>query len=253
VQTLGRNLVNTNGVGKKFNAKVVNRRTLLLVIVCLGLAILGVYGWIGYRESVTDRSLFTGRPCAPPCWQGIIPGGTSAEEALQILQSSPYVKRKSIETTGSYGLGAIWAYWKASSGGVVIGLQDGLVHDISLNTPYRLTLGEVVEEFGEPEALVLYQAGLSEHFRWGLTIYYPAKGIAFSTGTTGPFRDPSIKPSMQVGGVRFVSSQSSLKGLLAELYAPYEEDYLEHSRRWRGYGRMFEIYYGSEEDALWFG
>ena len=244
--------MNTNGGGKELNTRAVIR-TFLLVALWLGLAVLGMYWWIGYREGVTDRSLFTGSPCAPPCWQGIVPGETTAEEAMQIVQSSPYVKRKSIERTGSYTLGAIWAYWKINSGGVSIGLRDGLVHEISLNTPYRLTLEEVVEEFGVPEALVLYQAGLPEHLQWGITIYYPATGMEFSMGTAGPFRDPSIKPSMQVGGVRFVTPQSSLEGLLAELYAPYEEDYLEHSRRWRGYGRMFEIYYGSEEDALWFG
>lgn len=244
--------MNTNGVGKKFNAKVVNRRTLLLVIICLGLAILGVYWWIGYRESVTDRSLFTGRPCAPPCWQGIIPGETTAEEALQILQSSPYVKKRSVEETGSRALGGIWVYWKASSGGVVIGLRDGLVHEIALNTPYRLTLGEVVEEFGPPEALVLYQAGLPEHPRWGISIYYPATGMEFAVEPAGSFRAPSLSPQNKQNGVRFVAPRSSLEGLLAELYAPYEEVYLEHSRPWRGYGHIFEIYYDSVEDALWF-
>jgi hypothetical protein len=223
-------------------------RTLLLVAVCLGLAILGVYGWTSYRESVTDRSLFTGRPCAPPCWQGIIPGETTAEEALQILQSSPYVK-KSIETTGSYTLGAIWAYWKISSGGVSLGLRDGLVHEISLNTPYRLTLGEAVEKFGMPEALMVNSAGIPEDPWWMIHIYYPAIGMKFRVDKQ--FEDPSLEPSTKISGVTFVAPQSSLGGLLAELYETYREDYLEHTRPWRGYGRIFEVYYDSLEDVIW--
>jgi hypothetical protein len=110
---MGGNLVNTEGADRKFNTRLV----LLLVVVCLGLTILGLRWWAGYRESVTDRSLFTGLPCAPPCWQGIVPGETTAEEAMQILRASPYVKQDNIEKTGTYALGALRAYWKASPGG----------------------------------------------------------------------------------------------------------------------------------------
>jgi hypothetical protein len=38
------------------------------------------------------------------------------------------------------------------------------------------------------------------------------------------------------------------------LYDSYEtrkDDYLEHSRPWKGYGRLFETYYDSPEDAIW--
>ena len=225
-------------------------RTLLLVAVCLGLAILGVYWWAGYRESVTDRSLFTSQPCAPPCWQGITPGETTAEEAMGILQSSPYVKKESIERTGSYALGAIGAYWRASPGGVRVRLRDGLVHEIALGTPYRLTLGEVVEQFGVPEAIVVQSIGVPEHLRWGISMYYPAGGMDFAM-VDDRFEAPSLEPSTKIGGVRLVASRSSLEGLLAELYETCAETYLECSRPWRGYGRIFEIYYDSPEDAMW--
>lgn len=240
--------MNTNGGGNELNTRAV-LRTLLLVAVCLGLAILGVYWWAGYRESVTDKSLFTGSPCAPPCWQGIIPGETTAEEAMRILQSSPYVKKGNIEKTGSYSLGAIWAYWKISSGGVSVGLRDGLVHEIALNTPYRLTLGEVAKKFGTPEALRVNIAGIPEDPWWMIKMYYPARGIEFRVD--GQFKDPSIEPSTQISGIRFVAPQSSLEELLAELYETYGDTYLECSRPWRGYGRIFEIYYDSPEDAMW--
>jgi hypothetical protein len=223
--------------------------TLLLVAVCLGLAILGVYWWTGYRESVTDRSLFTGSPCAPPCWQGIIPGETTAEEALQILQSSPYVKRKGIEKTGSYALGAIGAYWKAGSGGVSVRLRDGLAYQIALGIPYRLTLGEVIEEFGMAEALMVNSAGVPENRWWMIHVYYPARGMEFIVDEQ--FEGPSLEPSTQVKAVTLVVPRSSLEGLLAELYETYREDYLEHTRRWKGYGRIFEIYYDSLEDVIW--
>jgi hypothetical protein len=249
---MGRNLVNTDRVDKKLNIRLVIPAVLLLAVV-FGLAISGLYWWIGYRESITDRSLFTGLPCAPPCWQGIVPGETTAQEAMQILQSSPYVKKESIGKTGSYTLGAIEAYWEVAPGGVVIGLQDGLVRDITFNTPYRLTLGQVMEEFGPPESLMVYTTGVPESLRWGIAIHYPSSGMEFSMGG-GHFENPSLEPSTQIGAVRFVTPQSSLEGLLGELYDTYEtrkEGYLSHSRPWKGYGRLFEVYYDSPQDAMW--
>lgn len=243
---MGGNLVNTEGADRKFNTRLV----LLLVVVCLGLTVLGLRWWAGYRESITDRSLFTGLPCAPPCWQGIVPGETTAEEAMQILRASPYVKQDNIEKTGTYALGALRAYWKASPGGVVVSLRDNQVRRVTFNTPYRLTLGEVVEELGPPEALTAGIAGVPEHPWWGISIYYPSIGTLL--GVEGEdVNDPYLEPSMRIKAITFVASHSSLKGLLTELFETDGNEYLEHSRPWKGFGRLFEIYYDSPQDAMW--
>ena len=40
-----------------------------------------------------DTSLITGKPCAPPCWQSIVPGETSLAEALEIVSALKTMSR----------------------------------------------------------------------------------------------------------------------------------------------------------------
>ncbi|MBU0491270.1 MAG: hypothetical protein KKB13_05410 [Chloroflexi bacterium] len=39
-----------------------------------------------------------GIPCRPPCWEGITPGQTTAEEAVEILSRSPVIARANATT-----------------------------------------------------------------------------------------------------------------------------------------------------------
>ncbi|HSQ18189.1 MAG TPA: hypothetical protein VLM83_10855, partial [Anaerolineales bacterium] len=41
-------------------------------------------------EQLRNRWI-SGTPCAPPCWEGITPGQTSADEAIEILISNPMI------------------------------------------------------------------------------------------------------------------------------------------------------------------
>lgn len=38
-------------------------------------------------EQPSDRSILTDEPCPAPCWQGIVPGETTIDEAVAILDA----------------------------------------------------------------------------------------------------------------------------------------------------------------------
>jgi len=54
--------------------------TLILLVGCQSIP----------RRKGVDRSILTNVPCAAPCWQGIIPGQTTADEAFEILTKLGY-------------------------------------------------------------------------------------------------------------------------------------------------------------------
>jgi hypothetical protein len=58
-----------------------------------------------YQEDLlnVDKSLITGDPCSPPCWHQLVPGESTEEEALEILQDLPFVDENTIELQSWYG------------------------------------------------------------------------------------------------------------------------------------------------------
>lgn len=99
--------------------------------------------------------LLAGAPCAPPCWQGIVPGKTSQSEALSILRESPYVREDSIRAASAADDGGATWRWRVSSRRMSPSLQwhDSVVQAIALGLPYDLTLAQVELYYESPQEL----------------------------------------------------------------------------------------------------
>ncbi|HUW96175.1 MAG TPA: hypothetical protein VMW58_10345, partial [Anaerolineae bacterium] len=63
----------------------------LAVLVNLGVLILGLCVGCG-EPAPLDKSLLTGEPCEPPCWQGLVPGTSTEAEVDEFLATSEYVE-----------------------------------------------------------------------------------------------------------------------------------------------------------------
>ena len=129
--------------------------------------------------------------CAPPCWKGIVPGGTSADQVVRILDD--LLSEGEIE--GYLKLAD--AHYRAelpSDVAVNIGLCDGQVSHLRMNYrgPYGPRLYQVIERFGEPEALGpsrgLTWTGACPRDGWddrlyntapstGIYLLYPSEGV----------------------------------------------------------------------------
>ena len=92
-----------------------------------------------------DRSLLSGEPCAPPCWQNIVPGETTLAEALEIVSAIDGV-RVGLQSNEAFqfGLAEGPACCQVSADDATI------VNAIILQFSPRMTIGEAIEVHGEP-------------------------------------------------------------------------------------------------------
>lgn len=120
---------------------------------------------------LADTSLISEQPCGAPCWRDIIPGETSWEDAVKILEEAEdVVNLQSAEDPNS---DAALVAWETSDGVACCRMftQDGeTVSTIFLLVAPDMSLGDVIELHNEPE----YVTGepITESQALG-TLYFP--------------------------------------------------------------------------------
>jgi hypothetical protein len=228
-----------------------------LIVLALGLLLSGCSA--GTERIPPDRSLLTGTPCAPPCWQGVIPGLTTADEALEILADAGY------EPSRSPGSDAIdWSPMirrnprrsQPVSNWLVFRRIERVVEYMSIALEFDLTAQEVLDQYGPPES---YQAFLSEE-PWqggGVTahvlivkvrLHYLNRGLILEARTDPPIplpRTVTIDSDMVLDWVYYLPPSST--GSLAEA-SPLLNDMLgrdsrpiEPPRAWQGFPIEYEV------------
>lgn len=83
--------------------------------------------------------------CPPPCWENIVPGKTTLDEARRILTEIP-----AVEVTGSDAHGAEWLIDRNDVG--MLRVSQGVVFSVSmsLHVGEDLSLGQLIEIHGPP-------------------------------------------------------------------------------------------------------
>jgi hypothetical protein len=108
--------------------------------------------------SILDRS-----SCDLPCWNGIIVGKTTEEDALKIIKNLPDVNRESIRQQKSIPVFENWirfsfGYRHPLSGRSKlrgdIFTTHGIVSDLTICGDIKTSIGRLVEAIGEPEHLI---------------------------------------------------------------------------------------------------
>jgi hypothetical protein len=100
-----------------------------------------------------------GIPCRPPCWEGITPGQTSAEEALTTLGNSPVIATASIADDPLIpDLGwVIWNWLDGSKGGEAMfdaNDSSNFIYGIYPDLPAFFRLGDVIRAYGDPSHVI---------------------------------------------------------------------------------------------------
>ncbi|MDE2853752.1 MAG: thioredoxin domain-containing protein [Chloroflexota bacterium] len=94
---------------------------------------------------LADTSLISGEPCAPPCWQNIVPGETTLAEALAIVRGLEGIKlRRQGEREFQFGLIDGPACCQISAD------DSQIVSAIILQFAPDMTLGDAISIYGEP-------------------------------------------------------------------------------------------------------
>jgi hypothetical protein len=124
--------------------------------------------------------------CQPSCWRGIIPGETTAEDTIKVLQGW--------QTNGK-------GTWKRNTGNkddlhwdyicwleevwpeICLTINDNVVSKVSLNisSPSSLKLRDVIDKYGHPDGYTLTLC--PDCSDYGVFLYYPDRGIIVLAGS----------------------------------------------------------------------
>lgn len=135
-----------------------NRRLLLLFATILVLVMVACAPPPNIRDenNLKDTSLLNGEPCEAPCWNNIVPGETTYRDAkiiieddtrFQNVQEAEFDEETTAKVFGfSDGEGPLCCQILSEDGEIV----DSL---LLLLAP-RMTLGEVIDKYGDPTYLL---------------------------------------------------------------------------------------------------
>ena len=163
---------------------------------------------IGYPALPADYSLrwLKGTPCSVPCWEGITPGVTSLQDAIQLLKQNPLVRTISILTETIDGESyVLWDWINAEPGGQAYydpKSSNKIIDNVRPNYVKKLLkLSDVIQAFGEPEYVIAtYSRGAetTAHF-YELYFSYVSKGFSLESSTDGGTSMPLLSSEIYVG------------------------------------------------------
>lgn len=153
-----------------------------------------------------------GVPCAPPCWEGIIPGQTFVDEALVHLNENPYIQGVEYWSWPDDSEGVVGWHWNDSNRGGRLeypqAIQDHQdttntrVSWITVSFPKAFTLTEIRTAYGDPSHVVPYvgYGGLPDGNTGGSYFYefavvYLEQGFFIQT-ERALYHPPAIGPRM---------------------------------------------------------
>jgi hypothetical protein len=182
-----------------------------------------------------DRSLVTNQPCAAPCFYGIVPGETSWQDALTIIEDTGNFRNLQTQTDED-GSGRVQAAWQDGENGAVccqILSEDGQTVRLTfLRTAPLMTLGEVIGAHGEPTYLAGQEFTPDQAI---ISLVYPELPMVVYAFVAGPETGELSASSEIIGVLYFVQEDMDLLVQTTELHA------------WEGYQSYIEYVEGELE------
>jgi hypothetical protein len=224
-------------------------KAMAIVVVC----IVAGAGGCGPKPQATplpiDVSLLTGKPCEPPCWQGLTPGLSTEADVKQFLETSRLVDRASVfrgdVTNGSGAVVGAAVQWHSAAhvqeayGWNCIEVQDGLVQWIEAYLDFEVTLEDLLGKYGPPDGLIGGLTGV--HFsEFRVTLYYPRHG--FIAKLILPVDDRYLRPDSRVVSIWYFRAAPLEEFVELGCEVGYlggtADTWLESLRDWQGYGAI---------------
>jgi len=214
----------------------------IVVVSCLAVTALLVAACF-FCQTPVDRSLLTGDPCEPPCWQGLTPGESTLEDVNEFMRTSGFVRPLTEHRSALHGgsgqpveLRVSWQsdVWGAKGRNEFI-IHDGVLDSIDICPDHDVTLGRLIKRYGPPEK---YFANLSAYAPWyrEVTLFYPTHG--FTAHLTMDIED-SLQPETGIGGVWYFRAAPWERFLELASEAGYfggmPIEGQEFGRDWQGY------------------
>lgn len=161
--------------------------------------------------------------CAPPCWEGIIPGKTTLPEAVEIIQKMP-----GVQMTGVYHNTVYWEQYQSYFGFALVSEGDNTILSIVIDFDRKqgISLQEAINVFGKPSSVQSFSCAQNI---CDVYVIYPELGL-------------SLRLLLESGEYAFTIAESSeIVGI--KFFTPGIDNYLKEPifqafsiREWVGYG-----------------
>lgn len=193
---------------------------------------------------LVTQGLLSGAPCAPPCWQGLVPGLSTIDQINEFLRDANtyrYIDVHSVERSGD-GEDAIitWRRRGETQRENWFDVQNGVLEVMNLHLDSEVTLAQLVEKYGLPDK---FEAGLSLHpgpVDVTVDLFYGTVGMMPEVRLESP--NPVLEEDTRVVRTWYFEP-STLEGFYAavagnkgEPLEDYQLDWLDDWGDWPGYG-----------------
>lgn len=153
---------------------------------------------------LNDTSIITGEPCAAPCWRGITPGTTSWADALVILEDDAELGEPNVqESEENDAIAADFAGETETTCCQVVSEDGETVSIVFLRTAPIVTVGEVIERYGNPTYVVGQPYSDEEAIMSLIFPDVPMILYALVAGTTG-----SLRADSEIIGTLYTTSRN---------------------------------------------
>ena len=111
-------------------------------------------------DPLADHSFLTQQPCASPCWYGLEPDKSSADEVYATLKTLPFVDPATAEATyiwaddenaKNVGFGCLHPKDEKCGGSII--LSQGKLKRLAFSPPRGLTFQKAVEVLSQPDSI----------------------------------------------------------------------------------------------------
>jgi hypothetical protein len=180
-------------------------------------------------------------PCRPPCWEGVVPGNTTVDEAFQLWSRSEIISHVEVVTLPMPALNKdgflTWLWANGEEGGdAIYGSVNG-VPTVDMISPRfssfsgdSISIGDVIGAFGEPEYVQAVATGYTDEVTkviYSLFLYFPRQGFVIGINV---HRESIITPDLPIAGITFFPIST-----YQELTQRFSPDYPELFTQWNGY------------------
>ena len=166
---------------------------------------------------IGDGGFLSEEPCGPPCFWGIVPGETTEDQVVEILQETNV-----FETCEMFDREDEGGYRGMKCGSrVFIGFERGgdLVTGVGFN-PSSITVQDIVEKYGEPEGVTV--GGLGVHvIDYQLIMAYPTMLTL-------------VRLSLQDEGPYILEQSTLVRNVAYDVI--FDEEFSLDWEEWHGYG-----------------
>jgi hypothetical protein len=169
---------------------------------------------------IGDGGLISGEPCGPPCFYGIRPDITTFQEVDKILSLSTFgafcERFDDTKTSGFRGFACGEAFT------IVFVNHSDDVYSLGYTPKQSITIGEVIEKYGEPSSVAVITGGYKESTSM-MRIYFSQYSMSIAMN--------------EINGTSYLIQSSSIIGRVSyEGKNSYQELTSLLNQKWVGYG-----------------